>query len=162
MSEKKKHPLGILLVLDDKESAEQFRQRIASAGLLNPLVWVSTAQDAYEYMAGKGRFEKVARPKPGVIILDLDLPDANGAEFLEFLKQHEKLNALPVIILSDAEATQSPTLLLHYGASGVMFAPLSMDGFLRNMESIGNEWLQFDPAQQTDANGDSPDMPPDA
>lgn len=133
--------LGILMVDDDEEHVESTRAKLQGAGVENPVVHVETAAEAYEYMRGKGRFQGVPRPRPGVILLDLSLPDAHGSEFLEFMQQHEKLKNTPVIVLTDAETTQSPSVLRGLGALGLIEKPVSLDSLLRAVRNMDEDWL---------------------
>lgn len=145
MSEERKHrPRGILVVDDDEDHIQHVERRLKATGILNPVVGVTTAQEAFEYMRGKGRFKGVARPRPAVILLDIMLPDAHGSEFLEFLKNQEKTKDTPVVVLTDSDTTQSPTILRKYGADGLIEKPLSVDSFNRAMEPIGTDWLVYD------------------
>lgn len=141
------HPLGVLLVEDDEEHARHVKDRLRKAGITNPVMNVDTAEEAYRYLSGKGRYQGMARPKPAIILLDITLPDAHGSEFLEFLKQHHRIKEMPVVVLTDSDTTQSPTALRGLGAAGIIEKPLSLDQFLRTVEAVGSkDWLQFERA----------------
>lgn len=137
MSENEHRP--ILLIEDDDTEVESTKRKLSAAGVQNEVVAIESAGEAYEFLARRGRHAGSEHKTPGVVLLDLSLPDAYGAEFLEFLKQ--KGMKIPVVVLTDAETTATATLLKGQGADGIIDKPVSLDGFLRAIKPLPHDWL---------------------
>jgi CheY-like chemotaxis protein len=67
--------------------------------------------------------------KPDLILLDLGLPRLSGVELLQFIKEHDRLNPIPVIVLSGLAYAES--LLAEHGAlvHGCFSKPKDIDGY---------------------------------
>lgn len=83
-------PLKILVVEDDKFLRELISQKLLREGY-----------DTKEAVDGKDAFEKICQEKPDIVLLDLIMPDMNGFEVLEKIKDKPELEKMSVIILSN-------------------------------------------------------------
>ena len=85
-------------------------------------------------MQGQLGIELAARHKPDLILLDVHLPDINGAEVLARLKAKARTRDIPVVVLS-ADATKSQiNRLMSLGAEDYLTKPLDVDCFLKVIE----------------------------
>jgi len=141
MSESEKGLRPILLIVDDDKEIAGCKRKFDATGVLNPVVSITSAGEAFEFLTRRGRHAGATHRNPGVILMSLSLPDAHGSEFLEFLK--EKHMKIPVVVLTDSESTQSPAMLRSIGADGIMEKPISVDGFLRAVNPLEPDWLEM-------------------
>jgi CheY-like chemotaxis protein len=141
MSDEEKGMRPILLIEDDDDEIAGCVRKFEASGVLNPVVAITTAAEAFEFLTRRGRHAGSRHRNPGVILLDLSLPDAYGGEFLEFLKS--KSMKIPIVVMTEADTTQSPAMLREVGADGVMEKPIGLDGFLRAVKPLDPDWLEM-------------------
>ena len=91
----------ILQVEDNEDDILLLRLAFKHAGITNPVQVVTTGQQALDYLAAKNTYaDRTTHPKPGLVLLDLKLPDKPGLEVLEWIREQPALKELPVVVLS--------------------------------------------------------------
>ncbi len=132
-------PLDVLMVEDNpgdvRLTQEAFREANASIRL-------HVVSDGVEAMAFLRQVGPAAdRPRPDLILLDLNLPRMDGREVLAQIKQDESLKTIPTVILttSEAEADILKSYQLH--ANAYLKKPLQLDAFQSLVRSINDFWL---------------------
>ncbi len=91
-------PVEILLVEDDPGDVLITREAIDSSKVANNLNVVSNGEEALAYLRRDAPFEAAARP--GLILLDLNLPRLDGREVLALIKADADLRRIPVVVLT--------------------------------------------------------------
>jgi CheY-like chemotaxis protein len=102
--------------------------------LANKLQVVPDGEGALAYLRRQGRHVQATRP--GLILLDLNLPGMDGRELLGELKSDPSLRTIPVVVLttSDAERDVLQSYQLH--ANAYITKPLDLDRFARVVHGI--------------------------
>jgi two-component system chemotaxis response regulator CheY len=108
--------MHFILVVDD--SATMRRMIIASLRSL-PNIQSSEAGNGLEAI------ERLALAPADLIILDLNMPDMHGIEFLQFVRRHERYQAVPVIVLTTRGDDDSRAVALAAGASQYLTKPFT-------------------------------------
>src|SRR3990172_7519443 len=94
-------PVKILLVEDNLHDIEITQRAFAKGRIRNELIVVRDGQEALDYLYHQGKYQDpAASPRPGMILLDLNLPKLGGLEVLQQVKQNEELKSIPVIVLT--------------------------------------------------------------
>ena len=107
---------------------------LSNLSLIEHLFGDSTPIKLISAMQGKLGVELAARHQPDLILLDVHLPDINGADVLARLKSKMRTRDIPVVVLS-ADATKSQiTRLMSLGAEDYLTKPLDVDRFLNVIE----------------------------
>ncbi len=133
---------AVLLVEDDPNDAILIRHAFRSARLSNRLVVLSDGRQAVRYLSGEGPYrDREQYPIPVMILLDLDLPELNGFQFLEWLRGEPELSRLPVIVLTGS--TFSPDVKLAYtlGANSFLVKPTHAGDFATMLKTTADYWL---------------------
>ena len=121
-------PIDILLVEDNEGDVRLTIEALRDGKISNQL---SVARDGFEALAfvrREGRF--AAAPRPGLILLDLDLPLKDGRQVLVDLKVDPILSAIPVVILTASQA-QTDVLRAHQlDARAYITKPVDLEKFL--------------------------------
>jgi len=107
----------ILLVEDSPEDFEATQRAFRKSGLKNPLVRCEDGDQALDYLYRRGEYADPARsPRPGVVLLDLNLPGTDGRQVLSEIKGDERLRDIPVVVLTTSADERDITACYRAGA----------------------------------------------
>ena len=134
----------ILMAEDDPEDAMLARDALQEAKLLNPLVVVEDGQQLMDYLHGAQAF---AAPhpavRPGLILLDLNMPKKDGKEALAEIRSDPTLRDIPVVILTTSKADEEVIRSYSLGANSFIVKPVSFEGLVDVMRSIETYWFEI-------------------
>ena len=130
----------ILLVEDSPEDFETTERAFRKSGLKNPIFRCSDGDEALEFLFRRGRFADA--PRPGVILLDLNLPGTDGREVLAEIKADPQLKEIPVIVLTTSSDDRDVQACYKAGASSYIQKPVDLDGFMRAIERLNDYWFE--------------------
>lgn len=130
----------ILLVEDSPEDFETTERAFRKSGLKNPIIRCSDGDEALELLFRRGRFADA--PRPGVILLDLNLPGTDGREVLAEIKADPSLRQIPVIVLTTSSDDRDVQACYNAGASSYIQKPVDLDGFMRAIERLNDYWFE--------------------
>jgi CheY-like chemotaxis protein len=131
--------IDILLVEDNAGDARLAQEALRESKIRNTLYHVSDGVEAMGFLNKQGKYEQV--PRPGLILLDLNLPRMDGREVLAVIKNDKNLKRIPVVILttSSDEADIFKSYNLH--ANCYITKPFDLDQFIQVVKSIEDFWL---------------------
>ena len=133
----------ILLVEDSPEDFEATVRAFNRAGLKNPIVRCEDGDSALDYLHRRGRWaDPEASRRPGVVLLDLNLPGTDGREVLQEIKRHDHLRHIPVIVLTTSTDERDVEACYQAGANSYIQKPVDMDGFIRAIERLNGYWFE--------------------
>jgi two-component system, response regulator len=133
----------ILLVEDSPEDFEATVRAFKKSGLKNPIVRCEDGDSALDYLFRRGPWEDPeSSPRPGVILLDLNLPGTDGREVLQEIKKHEQLRHIPIIVLTTSNDDRDVDGCYQAGANSYVQKPVDMDGFIRAIERLNGYWFE--------------------
>src|SRR5205085_8779494 len=85
--------------------------------------------------------DRTAYPRPGLILLDLNMPRMDGREALREIKADPDLRSIPVVVLTTSKAEEDILRTYDLGANSYITKPVSFDGLIEVMGSLGGYWL---------------------
>jgi CheY-like chemotaxis protein len=132
-------PIDILLVEDDPGDVLMTREALEHHKVSNELHVVSDGVEAMRFVRNEAPYEDV--PRPGVILLDLNLPRKNGQEVLAELKSDPELRTIPVVILTTSEADEDILRSYHLHANAYVTKPVDFDRFTEVVRKIDDFFL---------------------
>jgi CheY-like chemotaxis protein len=132
----------ILLVEDNQMDVELTLDAFREARLSNAIHVTRNGQEALDYLFGRGKYsDPESHPLPDLVLLDLKMPGIDGFEVLRQIKSTVGLKRLPVIILTSSKEEGDRTMSYDIGANSYLVKPISFEGFLAVVRSIGDYWL---------------------
>lgn len=135
------HP--ILLVEDSPEDAEATLRAFKRAGMANPFHHVGDGDAALDYLYQRGRYAAPgAAPRPGLILLDLNLPGTDGREVLAEVKKDDALRKIPVIVLTTSTDERDIEGCYRAGANSYVKKPVDLDGFMAAVRRLTDFWFE--------------------
>lgn len=135
-------PIEILLVEDNPGDArlavEAFKEN-GGVRLRNNLHVVPDGVEAMRFLRNEGEY--AGKPRPDIILLDLNLPRKDGREVLAEIKEDDKLKAIPVLILTTSQAERDIIQTYNLHANGYITKPIDLDEFAGVVGSIKDFWF---------------------
>ena len=86
--------------------------------------------------SGLEAIEKLALKAFDLVVLDLNMPDIGGFEVIEFIRGQDKLQSLPILVVTTRGDEGSRSRALAAGASQFMTKPFAPDAILANVRSL--------------------------
>ena len=130
----------ILLVEDSPEDFETAERAFRRSGLKNPIIRCADGDEALDLLFRRGRFADA--PRPGVVLLDLNLPGTDGREVLAEIKADPQLKHIPVIVLTTSSDDRDVQACYQAGASSYIQKPVDLEGFMRAIERLNDYWFE--------------------
>ena len=129
---------------DDEDDRLLTQDALAESRVLNELHFVEDGVELLEYLERKGKFEdKTVSPRPGLILLDLNMPRMDGREALEAIKANPNLKGIPVVILTTSKQEEDMVKGYNLGAASYITKPVTFDGLVDLMKTLGKYWVEF-------------------
>jgi two-component system, response regulator len=136
--------LTLLMADDDEEDRLMMRDALAEGRVANDLRFVEDGEELLDYLHRRGRYAEPAQaPRPGLILLDLNMPRKDGREALREIKSDPDLRAIPVIILTTSKAEEDIVRSYDFGASSFITKPVTFDALVDVMRAVGRYWFQI-------------------
>ncbi|HVW50191.1 MAG TPA: response regulator [Trinickia sp.] len=131
----------ILLVEDSPTDVMLTREAMEQYKVLNPLDIVDDGVDAMDYLKGRGKYADREPTRPGLIILDLNLPRMSGREVLFELKQDPELRNIPVVVLTTSKSEEDVMKSYCLHANCFITKPVDFSKFIDVVRSINEFWF---------------------
>ncbi len=143
MSESAKSIL-ILLADDDTEDCMLIRDALVESRVLNDLVFVHDGEELLDYLNHRGKYsDPESSPRPGLILLDLNMPRKDGREALLEIKADPCLRKTPVVVLTTSQAEEDICRTYDLGVNSYITKPVTFDALVETMRVLGRYWLQI-------------------
>ena len=140
-----RRPFTILLADDDEEDRELLRDALQDSRLANEMKFVVDGQDLLDYLRHEGRWAgtDVDAPRPGIILLDLNMPRKDGREALAEIKADESLRRIPIVVLTTS--SDEPDIVSSYdlGVSSFITKPVTFGALVDVMRTWTQYWFEI-------------------
>jgi CheY-like chemotaxis protein len=128
----------LLLVEDYEDDIILIEEAFAGARVMNVINNVRDGEAALAYLRREGPYKDAVRP--GLILLDINMPKKNGFEVLEGIKADPRLQSLPVIMLTTSEREEDIVLSYAHGACSYIRKPVSLERFIDVVKKFEVYW----------------------
>jgi CheY-like chemotaxis protein len=132
-------PIDVLLVEDDEGDVLMTREAFDFHKLRNTLHVVSDGEQAMQFLRRTGPYKDA--PRPGLILLDVNLPKLSGLEVLAELKKDPELLALPVVMLTTSQADEDILRSYKLHANAYVSKPVDFEHFTAAIRQIDDFFL---------------------
>ncbi len=127
----------ILLVEDSPEDREVTMRAIKKAGLRNPIFWCDNGDKALDFLYQRGPYAAAgAAPRPGVVLLDLNMPGTDGRKVLGVVKQDPNLQSIPIVVLTTSSADSDIDVFFQSGASSYLVKPIDANQVVQAVQKL--------------------------
>lgn len=135
--------LLILMADDDADDRLMAEEAFTEASVANPLVFVDDGEMLLDYLERRNGFNAANAPRPGLILLDLNMPKKDGRTALAEIKAHPDLKSIPVVVLTTSKAADDIQHTYELGASGYISKPVTFAGLVEAIRLIKNYWVEL-------------------
>ncbi len=136
--------ITILMADDDEDDRLLTKDAFAENHIANPLRFVKDGEELMDYLLRQGKYADPANaPRPGIILLDLNMPKKDGREALEEIKANPKLCRIPVIILTTSKAEEDIIRSYDLGANSFIAKPVTFHRLVEMLQTISDYWFQI-------------------
>ena len=134
----------ILVVEDSEEDFYTTKRALKKSGLANKINHCKDGQEAIDYLLHKNKYaSKEVYPNPNLILLDLNLPKANGKQVLEVIKSNAQLKTIPVVILTTSDDENDIQQCYLNGANSYIQKPVDLDKFMTSIQKLKDYWFEI-------------------
>ncbi len=135
--------IPILIADDDPEDRMLTIEALEESGMKHPCSFVEDGEELLRYLKHQGPYQDhKAYPRPGIILLDLNMPKMDGREALAEIKSDPLLRSIPVIILTTSQQEEDIRHSYALGVNSYISKPSEFQKLVHIMDSIYQYWFQ--------------------
>jgi CheY-like chemotaxis protein len=139
---RRRGPTAVLYAEDDPDDRLLAQMAHRDSGATSPLVFVDDGTEALEYLRGTGRHAGRVGPRPGILLLDLNMPAMGGLETLAVIRADPDLRRIPVVILTTSGAVEDIDRSYDAGANSYVVKPSAFASLVQLFDGIYGFWFQ--------------------
>src|SRR5690625_7744858 len=130
--------LCILLADDDPDDRLLARRSLKKSRLANRIESVEDGEQLMDYLHRIGRYEDpMISPRPGLILLVLNMPRKDGREALQEIKSDPSLRRIPVVVLTTSEAEEDILRAYELRVTDFVTEPGTLEGLANAIHEVG-------------------------
>jgi len=134
----------ILCAEDDADYRLLTKRALRQSRLINDLRFVEDGRELLDYLHRRSKYaDPATSPKPGLILLDLNMPRKDGREALREIKSDPELRNIPVVVLTTSNAEEDVVRSYDLGANSYIRKPVDMSGLIDVMSTLGHYWFEI-------------------
>jgi CheY-like chemotaxis protein len=139
-----KQPLTVLVADDDEDDRSFIRKAWNKSRAANGLRFVEDGLELTDYLSHLGKYsDPGSSPRPGVILLDLNMPKKDGREALREIKANPELRQIPIVILTTSQADEDICRSYDLGANSYITKPVTFAALVDVLQVLGKYWIEI-------------------
>jgi CheY-like chemotaxis protein len=136
-------PITILMADDAPGDRMLAAEALKDARLLNEVRFVENGEELMDYLLVRGKYAPPASaPRPGLILLDLNMPRKDGRAVLKEIKNHPTLHNIPVAILTASEDDADVYRSYDLGVKSYIVKPVTFEAIVDTLQTLERHWFQ--------------------
>ncbi|MBD2741998.1 response regulator [Coleofasciculus sp. FACHB-1120] len=129
---------------DDEDDRLLAKDALEECRLANDLHFVIDGEDLMDYLYHRGKYTQLIKsPRPGLILLDLNMPKKDGREALQEIKADPDLRPIPVVVLTTSKAEEDVYRTYDLGANSYIAKPVTFESLVSVMKTLGKYWFEI-------------------
>ena len=136
-----RRPATVLSAEDDADFRLLMKRAIDRTALGVDLRFVEDGEQLLDYLQKRGPYANGDAPRPGLVLLDLNLPRTDGRDALRAIKADPTLRTIPVVVFTTSNAAEDIALCYDLGANAFVRKPMDMPALVDLVSTIGRFWL---------------------
>jgi CheY-like chemotaxis protein len=137
-------PIVILMADDDEDDILLTKKALEKGKLLNPLHTVQDGEELLDYLLHREQYANNKNaPRPGLILLDLNMPKKDGREALREIKSQDELKDIPIVVFTTSKAEEDIYRSYKLGVNSFITKPVTLDSLIDVMQTLGRYWFEI-------------------
>jgi CheY-like chemotaxis protein len=137
-------PITILMADDEANDCLMLKVAVEKAHLHNDLRFVENGVELMNYLRRRGKYSKATdSPRPGLILLDLNMPRMDGRESLAEIKADPELRDIPVVVLTASKADEDFWRARNLDTDLYLVKPVTFETLMNVARSLGRYWFEI-------------------
>src|SRR5438270_837841 len=154
-------PITILMADDDADDRQLTKEAFDESRLANDLRFVEDGEELLDYLKRRGKYaDPASSPRPGLILLDLNMPRKDGREALREIKADSERKCIRIVILTTSKAEEDIYRSYNLSAASYMTKPVTFAGRVDVVRTRGRN--SGEGGRGVRLPGHGPGRPPDA
>jgi CheY-like chemotaxis protein len=146
--------ITILYADDDADDQLLVKEALEESRVKNELRFVNDGEELMDYLHRRGAYaDPATSPRPGLILLDLNMPRKNGREALAEIKNDPDLRRIPIIVLTTSKAEEDIYRSYDLGVNSFISKPVTFAGMTDVMRALGKYWFEIVELPSDEAKG---------
>lgn len=136
--------ITVLMADDDADDRMLLQEAWDENRIKNRLRFVENGEELLDYLFNRGKYAAAGdNPRPGLILLDLNMPVKDGREALEEIRTNPDFMKIPVVVLTTSKADEDIVKTYMLGISGFICKPVTFDGLVEVVKGLRNYWFEI-------------------
>ncbi len=141
---KHEKPITLLIADDDADDRTLLRDALRENRLANEVQYVENGVELMDYLKRRGPYAEAKKsPRPGLILLDLNMPKKDGREALKEIKGDPTLRDIPIVILTTSKAEEDIYRTYHLGVNSFITKPVTFDSLVAITRDLSRYWFEI-------------------
>ena len=137
-------PITILMADDDPDDRQMTREAFDESRLANDLRFVEDGAELMDYLCRRNQYtDPDSSPRPGLILLDLNMPKKDGRQALSEIKANPHLRNIRVVVMTTSKAEEDILRTYDLGASSYVTKPVTFAALVDVISTMGRYWLEI-------------------
>ncbi len=137
-------PITILMADDDADDCKMAEDALKEGRIANDIRFVGDGEELLEYLRRRGKYaDPAVAPRPGLILLDLNMPRMDGREALAEIKKDPSLRRIPIIVLTTSKAEEDVFRTYDLGVNSFIMKPVSFEELVDILKATCEYWFQI-------------------
>jgi CheY-like chemotaxis protein len=139
-----RRPITILMADDDADDRQMTKEAFEESHLNNDLRFVEDGVELLDYLKRRGKYSNpFSAPRPGLILLDLNMPKKDGREALREIKADPRLKSIRVVVLTTSKAEEDILRTYDLSAASYITKPVAFAALIEVVRTLGKYWLEI-------------------
>jgi len=136
-------PITILMADDDDDDRRLTREALLEGRLANDLRFVENGEELMDYLRRQGKYVGSEVPRPGLILLDLNMPRKDGRTVLKEIKSDPELRQIPVVVLTTSQADEDIFKSYDLGVNSYIIKPVTFEALVDILQTLEKYWFEI-------------------
>lgn len=138
------NPITIVIAEDDPDDRFLAKEALEESRLHNIIRFVEDGEELMEYLRREGRYKDLPDgPRPGLILLDLNMPRKDGREALREIKGDKLLRQIPIVVLTTSKSDEDIVRSYDLGVNSFITKPVTFEGLVEVMRTLQKYWFEI-------------------
>jgi CheY-like chemotaxis protein len=133
----------LLVVEDSNEDFEALQRLLRKSPVSIPIQRCVNGEQALAFLYRTGSYvDREITPRPGLIVLDLNLPGTDGREVLRRIKQDTNLKTIPVVVFTTSNNPKDIEDCYKYGVNSYIVKPINFAQLKQDIQTLVDYWFE--------------------